>query len=129
MVLWAIENSLGGEIFVPRIPSYRIVDVAEAIGPDCERRIVGLRPGEKVHEEMITASDSYNTVDLGRYFAILSTSGENSVDPYLAKRPGTKVAPGFSYSSGTNDRFLSVDELRDLIRTHLADPLPVEAVA
>jgi len=129
MVLWAIENSLGGEIFVPRIPSFRILDLAEAIGPDCERRIVGIRPGEKVHEEMITASDSYNTVDLGKYFAILSTSGENSVDAYMGKRSATRVAPGFSYSSGTNDRFLSVDELRDLIRVQLNHPLPIEAIS
>jgi FlaA1/EpsC-like NDP-sugar epimerase len=115
MVLWSIDASLGGEIFVPKIPSYRIVDLAEAIGPDCERRIVGIRPGEKVHEEMITASDSYNSVDLGRYFAILSTSGEHSIDGYLRLKGGVRVTPGFSYNSGTNDRFLSVDELRDLI--------------
>jgi len=129
MVLWAIDNSLGGEIFVPRIPSFRILDLAEAIGPDCERRIVGIRPGEKVHEEMITASDSYNTVDLGKYFAILSTSGENSVDAYMGKREATRVSPGFSYSSGTNDHFLSVDDLRDLIRVQLNHPLPIEAIS
>jgi UDP-N-acetylglucosamine 4,6-dehydratase (inverting) len=117
MVLWAIEASLGGEIFVPRIPSYRIMDVVEAVAPDCERRIVGIRPGEKLHEEMITASDSYNTVDLGQYFAILSSSGELSIDDYVAKRPGKRVAPGFSYNSGTNERFLSVEELRELIGT------------
>jgi UDP-N-acetylglucosamine 4,6-dehydratase (inverting) len=129
MVLWAIENSLGGEIFVPRIPSYRILDLAEAIAPGCRREIVGIRPGEKVHEEMITASDSYNTVDLGRYFAILSTSGENTPDAYLAKRGGAKVTPGFSYSSGTNDRFLSVQELRGLIAENLHQPLPIEATS
>jgi UDP-N-acetylglucosamine 4,6-dehydratase (inverting) len=119
MVLWAIENSLGGEIFVPRIPSYRIVDVAEAVDPACERRIVGIRPGEKLHEEMITASDSYNTVDLGRYFAILSSSGEHSVDAYLERREGMRAEPGFSYCSGTNDRFLSVAEIRELIRANI----------
>jgi UDP-N-acetylglucosamine 4,6-dehydratase (inverting) len=129
MVLWAIDNALGGEIFVPKIPSYRILDLAEAIGPGCEQRIVGIRPGEKVHEEMITASDSYNTVDLGRYFAILSTSGELSVEDYLAQRGGARVAPGFSYNSGRNDRFLSVAELRELIHTHLGVPLPLEATS
>jgi len=116
MVLWSIDASLGGEIFVPKIPSYKILDLAEAIGPGCERRIVGIRPGEKVHEEMITASDSYNTIDLGRYFAILSSSGELSCDAYLGNREGMKVTPGFSYNSGTNDRFLSVAELRELIQ-------------
>jgi FlaA1/EpsC-like NDP-sugar epimerase len=129
MVLWSIESGLGGEIFVPKIPSYRILDVAEAIGPECERRIVGIRPGEKVHEEMITASDSYNTVDLGNYFAILSSSGEHSTDAYLTEREGSKVEPGFSYNSGTNDRFLTVEELRELIAAQLGHPLPVEATS
>lgn len=129
MVLWAIENSLGGEIFVPKIPSYRILDVAEAVAPACERRIVGIRPGEKVHEEMITASDSYNTVDLGRYFAILSTSGQLSPDAYLARRQGTRVPKGFAYNSGTNDRFLTVEELRDLIRKYLGHSLQPEAAS
>lgn len=129
MVMWSIENSLGGEIFVPRIPSYRIIDLAEAIGPDCERRIVGIRPGEKVHEEMITASDSYNTVDLGRYYAIVSSSGELSTDAYLERQGGVRVKPGFSYNSGTNERFLTVDELRDLIRVNLGDPFLLEASA
>ncbi|HWI88774.1 MAG TPA: UDP-N-acetylglucosamine 4,6-dehydratase (inverting) [Sphingomicrobium sp.] len=124
MVLWSIDASRGGEIFVPKIPSYRIMDLADAIAPDAERRIVGIRPGEKVHEEMITASDSYNTVDLGRYYAILSSSGEYSTYFYLEERGGERVKPGFSYNSGTNERFLSVDELRDLIGTNLHVEVP-----
>lgn len=119
MVLWAFENALGGEIFVPKIPSYRILDVAEAIAPECEKRIVGIRPGEKIHEEMITSSDSLNTVDLGDYYAILPSAGEYSPDSYLALRAGAKVAPGFCYNSGSNDAFLSVEELRTLIETHI----------
>lgn len=115
MVLWSIDASRGGEIFVPKIPSYRIMDLAKAIAPNGEHRITGIRPGEKVHEEMITASDSYNTVDLGRYFAILSSSGEHSVETY----GGERISPGFSYNSGTNDRFLGIEELRNLIRTDL----------
>ena len=75
MVFWALENALGGEVFVPKIPSYRIVDVAEAIGPNCEKITVGIRPGEKLHEEMITSSDSYSTIDLGKYYAILPADG------------------------------------------------------
>lgn len=70
MVLWAVENAQGGGIFVPKIPGYRITDVAQAIGPECEHPVVGIRPGEKIDEAMITASDGFNTVDLGRYFAI-----------------------------------------------------------
>ena len=115
MVLWALENARGGEIFVPKIPSYRITDVATAIGPDCEQRVTGIRPGEKIHEEMITASDSFNTVDLGRYFAILSTSGEIGVDEYCRLTDASRVEPGFAYNSGNNTEWLSVDDLRGLI--------------
>ncbi|HEY2345021.1 MAG TPA: UDP-N-acetylglucosamine 4,6-dehydratase (inverting) [Xanthomonadaceae bacterium] len=120
MVLWALENAAGGEIFVPKIPSYRITDVAMAIGPECEHPVVGIRPGEKVHEEMITASDSYNTVDLGAYFAILPSSGPYSVESYCAAHGGTPVVPGFAYNSGRNDSFLDVPALRRLIRDHIA---------
>jgi len=122
MVTWAVDKALGGEIFVPTIPSYRILDLAEAIGPECEKPVVGIRPGEKIHEEMITASDSFNTVDLGRYYAILSNTSGMPIDAYLERRPGTRLTPGFSYNSGTNDVFLGVEELRALIRTHI-DPM------
>jgi len=121
MVLWAIEKSLGGEILVPRIPSYRITDVAKAIGPDCEYPIVGIRPGEKVHEEMITSSDSFTTVDLGSYFAILPTQADYSLERYCEAMGASPVEPGFSYNSGSNDRFLTVEELRELIKLHV-DP-------
>jgi UDP-N-acetylglucosamine 4,6-dehydratase (inverting) len=115
MVLWALEHAQGGEIFVPKIPSYRITDLAEAIGPDCERPVVGIRPGEKVHEEMITASDSFNTVDLGRYLAILPSAGDHSVESYCKAHGGKPVPQGFAYNSGTNPEFLSVKQLRELI--------------
>ncbi len=115
MVLWAIENAEGGEIFVPKIPSYRITDVAQAIGPDCKHPVVGIRPGEKIHEEMITDSDSFNTVDLGKYFAILPTAGLHSVESYCAARGGKPVPPGYAYASGTNPDFLTVEQLKILI--------------
>ena len=115
MVLWALEHAQGGEIFVPKIPSYRITDVATAIAPECEQRIVGLRPGEKIHEEMITASDSYNTVELGRYYAILHSACEDSIESYCKKMKGAPVAKGFAYNSFTNPDFLTVEELRQLI--------------
>ncbi len=121
MVLWCIENAWGGEVVVPKIPSYRITDVAEAIAPEAKIEIVGIRPGEKVHEEMITASDSFNTVDLGKYYAILPMGGHFDTNAYCAKMGGTKVAQGFSYDSGSNDDFLTVDQLRALIREHV-DP-------
>ncbi len=114
MVLWALENAWGGEIFVPKIPSYRVTDVAKAIGPECEHPVVGLRPGEKIHEELITASDSYNTVDLGRYYAILPVGGSYSLEAYCNKTDARPVPQGFSYHSGTNDRFLGVNEIYEL---------------
>lgn len=121
MVLWALENALGGEIFVPKIPSYRITDLAEAVGPECGIEIVGIRPGEKIHEEMITASDSLNTVDLGPYYAILPSAVDLLAEDYLEKRGGSRVEPGFAYNSGTNPDFLTVEALRGLIRRHV-DP-------
>jgi UDP-N-acetylglucosamine 4,6-dehydratase (inverting) len=119
MVLWALENAQGGEIFVPKIPSYRITDLAQAIGPDCEHPVVGVRPGEKVHEEMITASDSLNTVDLGRCFAILPATGAYSLKSYCAAHGGKPVPPGYAYQSGANADFLTVEQLRQLIAEHV----------
>jgi UDP-N-acetylglucosamine 4,6-dehydratase (inverting) len=119
MVMWAIENALGGEIFVPKIPSYRIMDVAKAIGPDCENPVLGVRPGEKIHEEMITVSDSFNTLDLGTYFAILSGSDSKTKERYLSRPSVRMVSDGFCYNSGTNTDFLSIDELRALIKQHV----------
>lgn len=119
MVLFAIENALGGEIFVPKIPSYRILTLAEAIAPSCRRVEVGIRPGEKLHEEMITASDSYSTIDFGRYFAILPSFANRS--RYLDHFGGQPVSTSFCYNSGQNSAWLEVDELRRLIRLHV-DP-------
>jgi UDP-N-acetylglucosamine 4,6-dehydratase len=121
MVLWAIENAWGGEVFVPKIPSYRILDVAAAIGPECRQEIVGIRPGEKIHEEMITPSDSFYTVDVGKYFAILPAVAEYTIDDYCAKFDARRVGAGFSYNSGSNPEFLTVDQLRVLIDRHVHD--------
>jgi UDP-N-acetylglucosamine 4,6-dehydratase (inverting) len=118
MVVWAIKNALGGEIFVPKIPSYRIGDVADAIGPECSKPIVGIRPGEKIHEEMISVSDCPQTIDLGSRYAILPSTGGPIMDQYL-QQGATRVADGFSYNSGTNDHFLTVDEICDLIQAHV----------
>lgn len=115
MVLWALENAQGGEIFVPKIPSYRITDIAMAIGPECQHPVIGIRPGEKIHEEMITDSDSFNTVDLGKYFAILPSAGRYTVESYCQSYGGKPVPPGFAYNSGSNEDFLNVEQLRELI--------------
>lgn len=119
MVLWAIENARGGEVFVPKVPSYKITDLATAIGPDCEHLIVGIRSGEKIHEEMITASDSFNTVDLGKYFVILPPVGKHSIQNYCKHNSCKLVTPGFAYNSGTNPNFLTVEALRNLIRLNV----------
>jgi UDP-N-acetylglucosamine 4,6-dehydratase len=119
MVLWSIENAWGGEVLVPKIPSYRITDVAKAIGPDCRQEIVGIRPGEKIHEEMITASDSFNTVDLGCYFAILPSASLYSLDRYCEETGARRVPAGYAYNSGTNPDFLTVEQLRSLIEQHV----------
>ena len=121
MVLFALGNAMGGEIYVPKIPSYKIMDVAKAIGPNCETPIVGIRPGEKIHEEMITEADSYTTYDLGRYYAILPQNPNFDLKEYLAKHNGQKVEPGFKYNSGTNDEWLNVEQIRQLIVEHV-DP-------
>ena len=118
MVLWAIQNARGGEILVPKLASYRITDVATAVAPDCRQEIVGIRPGEKLHEEMITASDSYNTVDLGRYFAILPSGGAYTLADYCATAGAKPFPAGRSYCSGSNPDFLNVAQLRDLIDSH-----------
>ena len=120
MVMYALKNHLGGEIFIPKIPSYRILDVAEALVPDCEISIVGIRPGEKLHEEMITDTDSLNTIDLGEYYAILpSVSFAFSEEDYLQHHKAQKVPFGFKYNSGTNDKWESVDSLRKLVKEHV----------
>jgi UDP-N-acetylglucosamine 4,6-dehydratase (inverting) len=122
MVMYALEHHLGGEIFVPKIASYRILDVAKAIDSDCETPVVGIRPGEKLHEEMITDTDSLNTIDLGKYYVILpSVSFSCSEADYLAHHKAKKVPFGFRYNSGTNDKWETVDSLSDLIKEHV-DP-------
>ncbi len=121
MVFNAIENAWGGEIFVPKIASYRIIDVATAIAPECKQIEVGVRPGEKLHEEMITISDSYNTLDLGKYFAILPQQPIFDVHEYKMKLKAKSVIQGFSYNSGDNDQWETVESLRLLIKQYV-DP-------
>ncbi|GAB5473180.1 MAG: UDP-N-acetylglucosamine 4,6-dehydratase (inverting) [Maribacter sp.] len=119
MVFDAIANAWGGEIFVPKIPSYKITDVATAIAPECKQEIVGIRPGEKLHEEMITVSDSFNTWDLGEYYAILPQKPPFNLEEYVKKYKAVKVEEGFSYNSNTNDQWETVESLRALVRTHV----------
>jgi UDP-N-acetylglucosamine 4,6-dehydratase/5-epimerase len=124
MVLWAIENAIGAELFVPKIPSYKIETVAKAIAPNVKLVDIGIRPGEKVHEEMITISDAINTIDIGKYFAILPTGIDKK--KYINHFGGKEVPKGFSYSSGNNDSWVSVEKMRELIIKYVdADFKPV----
>lgn len=119
MVLWAIEHAIGSEIFVPKIPSYKIETIAKAIAPNATLEDVGIRPGEKLHEEMITISDAMNTIDIGKYFAILPSMVDKN--KYLDHFGGKDVAEGFSYNSGENSEWVLVEEMRELI-TKYVDP-------
>jgi len=119
MVMHALDNAWGGEIFIPKIPSYRITDVAAAIGPDCEQVIVGIRPGEKVHEEMITPSDSFYTYDLGKYYTILPAKHTWRLEDFISKFNAQLVPTGFAYNSGENTEWESIDSLRILIKEHV----------
>jgi FlaA1/EpsC-like NDP-sugar epimerase len=121
MVLHAMEHSWGGELYVPKIASYRITDVAEAIGPECEHPVVGIRPGEKIHEEMITSSDSFTTYDLGEYYVILPQVTKWNLETYIQEFDAKLVSTGFSYTSGGNENFETVEGLRKLIHDHV-DP-------
>lgn len=128
IVLWAIENALGGEIIVPKIPSYNIQDVARAIAPDAQMEVIGIRPGEKLHEEMITDNDGRNTVDIGKYYLILPANDPTVAERYLA-RGARPVPEGFSYDSSTNAHFLTVGELREMIRQHVDGASMLEDVS
>lgn len=121
MVMHALFQAWGGEIFIPKIPSYRITDVAEAVAPECEHRVVGIRPGEKIHEEMITPSDSFYTYDLGKYYTILPAVPKWKLSDFLEAFQGSKVEEGFAYTSGANTVWETVDSLRTLIKEHV-DP-------
>jgi UDP-N-acetylglucosamine 4,6-dehydratase (inverting) len=119
MVMHALEHAWGGELFVPKIPSYKIMDVAEAIGPDCAKPIIGVRAGEKIHEEMITPSDSLNTYDLGDYYAILPTNPSWRLKDFIKSFNAKLVVKGFSYNSNENEDWETVESLRELIKEHV----------
>jgi len=121
LVLHALEAAWGGEIFVPKIPSYRITEVAKAVAPNCKLEIVGIRPGEKIHEEMITTSDSFSTYDLGKYYAILPQVPSFNVEEYVKHFEAKPVEIGFEYNSGDNDDWVDAIQLRKLIKEHI-DP-------
>lgn len=126
MVLHALETAWGGELFVPKIPSYRLTDVAEAIAPGTEIRVTGIRPGEKIHEEMITVSDAFTTYDLGKYYVILPQVPAFDLNEYIRHFSAQKVQPGFYYNSNDNTEWETVDSLRKKIRQYVDPSFSVE---
>lgn len=116
MVIYALENAWGGELFVPKIPSYHIMDLAKAIAPNSKIEIVGIRPGEKVHEEMITKSDSFLTYDIGMFYSMLPSKPNWNLEDYIKKFNAVKVKEGYSYNSGENSHFETVETLREKIK-------------
>ncbi len=122
MVMYALGHHLGGEIFIPKIPSYHIKDVATAIAPNIPQVEVGIRPGEKLHEEMITVTDALDTIDLGRYYVIMpSVSFNHTREEYMKHHNATLVPDGFHYSSDINTQWETVESMRENIRKYV-DP-------
>ena len=121
-VINCLEKMWGGELFVPKIPSYKILDVAKAIASDAKHEIVGIRPGEKLHEEMITATDSFNTIEFDKYFVILPSTPLWDIEKFK-KESNLSIGKfcdfGMSYNSGTNKHFLTIKELKKLIQNHI----------
>lgn len=126
MVMHALDQAWGGEIFIPKIPSYKITDVAEAVGPKCTQEIVGIRPGEKIHEEMITSSDSFFTYDLGTYYCILPSKPPFALQEWIQKTAAKKVQEGFQYNSGENTEWETVSTLRQKIKKHIEPNFEIE---
>jgi UDP-N-acetylglucosamine 4,6-dehydratase/5-epimerase len=121
-VLQCLDKMWGGELFVPKIPSYKIIDVAKAIAPDCKYEIVGIRPGEKLHEEMITETDALSSVEFEKYFVILPSTQLWDIDKFRKESDssiGKMCEYGFSYNSETNKHFLNITDLQDLIKSHI----------
>ena len=116
MVLWSLKQNIGGEIFVPKLPSYRILDLANAIDINCKIKIVGIRPGEKLDEELITIQESNNCYDLGKYFAIVPSYNKDLLKLYSKKNK--KIKKQISYNSGNNKKFLNIKELKKIIKDY-----------
>jgi FlaA1/EpsC-like NDP-sugar epimerase len=114
LVWHAFEDMRGGEIYVKKIPSMNIVDIARAVAPDAQHRIIGIRPGEKIHEQMIGLEDAPYTYAYQDHFKILPMIHDWSTDP-LRIKGGTKVSPDFTYTSDNNTEWMSVRALQDWI--------------
>ncbi len=117
LVLWSLKSNLGGEIFVPKIPSYKIMDLIKAIKSNYKYKIIGVRPGEKIHEELISKADSLNTYDLNYCYSIVDTMHTNTIKYYSSKK-FKKIRKEFSYNSSNNEKFLTVNEIKKLVKEY-----------
>ena len=115
VVMWSLKNLIGGELLIPKLPSYKIMDLAKAISPKCKTPIIGIRPGEKIHEEMVSSSDSQNTVELKDFYIILPSLNEKILSIYKKKLGAKKVKKDFIYNSNSNNKFLTIKELNQLV--------------
>ena len=115
VVMWSLKNLIGGELLIPKLPSYKIMDLAKAISPKCKTPIIGIRPGEKIHEEMVSSSDSQNTVELKDFYIILPSLNEKILSIYKKKLGAKKVKKNFVYNSNSNNKFLTLKELNQLV--------------
>jgi FlaA1/EpsC-like NDP-sugar epimerase len=117
MVLWAMINNFGGEIFIPKIPSYRILDLVKAFNPKAKIKFIGLRPGEKIYEELISKADSLNTFNLKKYYSIVEINHNKTLLTYK-KNKIKKVHSNFEFNSSNNNKFLNENQLRKLINEY-----------
>ena len=113
LVVYALDHMTGGEVFIPKIPSMRVTDLADAVAPGVPRDVVGIRPGEKLHEILLTADESRHAIDAGDVYVVLPEH------PWWTDHPrwmeGKPLEDGFSYTSDQNDWWLEVDELTALL--------------
>jgi len=116
VVKWSLKNLIGGELLIPKLHSYKIMDLAKAISSKCKTPIIGIRPGEKIHEEMISSSDSQNTLELKNFYIILPSLNEKILSIYKKKLGAKKVKKNFIYNSNSNDKFLTLKELTQLVK-------------
>ena len=123
LVIWSIKNNFGGEVFVPKISSYKVIDLAKAVAPKCKFKIIGIRPGEKIHEELISTAESINTYDLNYCYSVISQSNDK-LSNFYQKKKFKKVAENFIYSSGSNKKVLKILDLKNIIKSEkLSNPL------
>ncbi|MBN1793540.1 MAG: UDP-N-acetylglucosamine 4,6-dehydratase (inverting) [Candidatus Omnitrophica bacterium] len=115
LVIRSVEKMHGGEIFVPKIPSMKLVDLAHAIAPDCEIRYIGVRPGEKIHEALITQDEARHTLEFDDFFVIQPEFPRWETNNWVGGRP---LASGFTYTSDTNEKWLTPTELREMAEAY-----------